>query len=179
MLYSDHELATLIARGIVSGGKVQPASIDLTLGDEIRVFDPQHIGPIDPQHPPRTYGLRLNEEYSTREYRLMPGEFILGTTDEYLHLTRDMAAHVEGKSGLGRLGLAVHATAGFVDPGFHGQLTLEISNIGPFTIRLTPGMYICQLTIEKLTSPAQYPYGHPSLNSHYQNQWGPTPAREV
>ena len=113
-----------------------------------------------------------------KPFILHPGEFVLGTTLERLTLPDDIVARIEGKSSLGRLGLLIHATAGFVDPGWsNGQITLELSNVAPLPIRLWPGMKIAQLSFMRMDAPAERPYGHPELGSKYQGQKGPTPSR--
>lgn len=108
---------------------------------------------------------------------LHPGEFALGATAETIALPADLAARVEGKSTLGRLGLMTHSTAGWIDPGFRGQITLELHNVATLPIRLRPGMAIGQLCVFQTSSPASQPYGHPALGSRYQDQDGPQPAR--
>lgn len=101
-----------------------------------------------------------------------PREFVLGTTAEWVKLPNNLVARLEGKSSLGRIGLVIHSTAGYVDPGFSGQLTLEISNLDNLPIAVYKGMKICQISLMQLSSPAQYPYGHSKLGSHYQDQKG-------
>jgi dCTP deaminase len=108
---------------------------------------------------------------------LHPGEFVLGSTLERVALADDLVGRLEGKSGLGRLGLLIHSTAGFVDPGFDGYLTLELSNVASLPITVYPGMKIGQVSFLRMTSPAERPYGSASLGSKYQNQRGPTPSR--
>lgn len=127
----------------------------------------------------------LVEKYEFKVFSLYPGKFYLFSTLEKVYIPEDLAARVEGKSSLARLGLEVHRTAGYVDPGFRGHITLELSNVGPLVIRLEAGMKIAQLVFHQLTSPVERPYGHPDLNSHYQGQKnGPTasylrsPSRE-
>jgi dCTP deaminase len=108
---------------------------------------------------------------------LHPGEFVLGSTLECCTLPDDLAGRLEGKSSLGRLGLLTHSTAGFIDPGFSGHITLELSNVANLPITLWPGMKIGQLCLLRLTSPAEHPYGSASVGSKYQGQRGPTPSR--
>ena len=120
---------------------------------------------------------RLVEVDPAEGFVLHPGEFVLGTTLETVSLPDDLAARVEGKSSLGRLGLLTHATAGFVDPGFTGHVTLELSNVATLPIMLWPGMKIGQLAFFRLSSPAEYPYGSEKYGSHYQGQRGPTASR--
>lgn len=135
---------------------VQPASVDLCLGPYLTTVDGNTTHKI-----PHT---------------MLPGEFLLASTVEEVHLSPSLAARVEGKSSIGRLGLAVHVTAGFIDPGFRGQITLELLNVSGRPIELRDRMRISQLSITRLSSPAVRPYGTPSLRSHYQGQSGPTPS---
>ena len=137
----------------------QAASIDLRLGSSLRKLG------------------KLPFKITQRDgYILRPGQFILGDTREYLQIPWHLAAQFAGKSSLGRIGLQTHCTAGFVDPGFRGTLTVELSNLSNQVIRLTAGQAIGQLCIFRLSSPAERPYGHPELGSHYLNQTGPTAA---
>jgi dCTP deaminase len=106
-----------------------------------------------------------------------PGEFALGRTQEYVEIPDDIVSRIEGKSSLGRLGLIVHATAGFVDPGFKGTLTLEITNLTRVPIKLYTGLPIAQLSFMTLDAPAEQPYGSPELGSHYQGQTAATESR--
>jgi dCTP deaminase len=147
--------------------QVQPASIDLTLANEWRIY-PGTGGcqPID-------MNLAKNVETTkviADEYLLRPHELILCSTLEYVDIPYDIQAQVHGKSSLGRLGLLVHITAGFIDPGFKGKITLEMYNLNKRSIILRAGKPICQLSMTKLSSPAEKPYGHPDLGSHYQDQ---------
>ncbi len=145
--------------------RIQPASIDLLLGDEWIVYPEdkhEHID-LDDVHP-------LLKLYKSTQYVLAPGAFILGTTEEFVEIPHDMVAVVNGKSSLARLGLLIHITAGFIDPGFKGKITLEIVNLNRVPIILRAGKPICQISFMQLSSPAMYPYGHPKLNSKYQNQ---------
>jgi dCTP deaminase len=165
---------------------VQPASVDLKLGASFRVFHNHRIQVIDLADPPT--GLTEHVEVSADEpFVIHPNEFVLGRTEEHVELPDDVVARIEGKSSLGRLGLIVHATAGFVDPGFRGTLTLEITNFNSVPIVLRPGLPIAQLSFMTLDRPAQRPYGHPELGSHYHGQvdatesryeGGPAPGRE-
>lgn len=162
---------------------LQPASVDLTLYEIIKIdsgdpniwrdldwkpvdiTDYDHFGP-DNRHGTPQLG-----------YPLMPGQVILASTAETVHIPHDLAARVEGKSTLGRMFITTHQTAGFVDPGFHGKITLEIHNVGPVVQYLQAGMYICQINFTKLSSPALRPYGSEGLGSHYHGQDQATPAR--
>lgn len=155
---------------------LQPASVDLKLGPSIRVFNNHHLSSIDIADPPKTITQEIKLG-SNDAFVLHPGEFVLGSTIEWVEIPDNIVAHIEGKSSLGRLGLIVHATAGFVDPGFHGELTLEITNLARIPIVLRPRRPIAQLSFMTLDKPAEKPYGHPELGSHYQDQRDATEAR--
>ncbi len=157
--------------------QIQPASVDLRLGEEFLEFQRANIPCI---HPEREQEV---DEYVTEtvveegeEFILHPGDFVLGTTHERVEIPPDLIAHVEGRSSLGRLAVVVHATAGLCDPGYRGQITLELSNLGTAPVALTPGMRISQLTFTELTSPADRPYGA-GRGSKYQDQTGPQASR--
>ena len=155
---------------------VQPASVDLRLGDSFRVFHNHRASAIDLRVPPSG----LTEEVviaPDESFVIHPGEFCLGTTLEYVSLPDDIVARIEGKSSLGRLGLIVHATAGFCDPGWKGTLTLELNNLTRVPIKLSPGLPIAQLSFMELDVPALRPYGHAGLGSHYQGQVEATESR--
>src|SRR4030088_3457644 len=155
---------------------VQPASVDLRLGDSFRVFHNHRASAIDLRDPPEN----LTEEVVVREdesFVIHPGEFCLGRTLEWVELPDDIVARIEGKSSLGRLGLIVHATAGFCDPGWKGTLTLERNNPPRVPIKLYPGILIAQLSFMALDRPALRPYGSPELGSHYQGQVAATESR--
>jgi dCTP deaminase len=155
---------------------VQPASVDFTLADTILVFNNHQVAALDPFDIPE--GLHTAVTLTREQpFILHPGEFVLGATAERVSMPDDLVARCEGKSSLGRLGLQVHSTAGFVDPGFSGQVTLELSNVANFPLVLTPGMKVGQFAFETLDAPAQRPYGHPDLGSKYQNQSGPVASR--
>ncbi len=155
---------------------VQPSSVDVRLDRQFRVFNNHLYTHIDPRE--RQDDLTTLVEVADGEpFVLHPGEFVLASTLETVALGDQLAARLEGKSSLGRLGLLVHSTAGWIDPGFTGQVTLELSNVARLPIRLWPGMRIGQLCVFQLTSPAQRPYGSPGLGSRYQGQQGPTPSR--
>lgn len=155
---------------------VQPASVDLRLGDTFRVFHNHRISSIDLREPPGN----LTEEVRIPEgeaFVIHPGEFCLGRTLEWVELPDDVVARIEGKSSLGRLGLIVHATAGFCDPGWKGTLTLELNNLTRVPIKLSPGLLIAQLSFMTLDRPARRPYGSAELGSHYQGQREATESR--
>jgi dCTP deaminase len=155
---------------------VQPASVDLRLGDSFRVFHNHRASAIDLRDPPSG----LTEEVAVprqESFVIHPGEFCLGRTLEWVELPDDVVARIEGKSSLGRLGLIVHATAGFCDPGWKGTLTLELNNLTRVPIKLYPGLPIAQLSFMALDQPARRPYGSPELGSHYQGQRAATESR--
>jgi dCTP deaminase len=155
---------------------VQPASVDLNLGPSFRVFHNFRVPAIDLADPPTN--LTEHVELADGEsFVIHPGEFVLGRTAEFVEIPDDIVARIEGKSSLGRLGLIVHATAGFVDPGFKGTLTLEITNLTRVPIILWPGKPIAQLSFMTLDAPAERPYGHPDLGSHYHGQVEATESR--
>jgi dCTP deaminase len=155
---------------------VQPASVDLKLGTSFRVFHNHRIQVIDLADPPQ--GLTEPVEVAPDDlFVIHPNEFVLGRTEERVEMPADLVARIEGKSSLGRLGLIVHATAGFVDPGFQGTLTLEITNFNSVPIVLRPGLPIAQLSFMTLDQAAERPYGHPDLGSHYQRQVDATESR--
>lgn len=163
---------------------IQPASIDLHLGARFRVFDVHHEAFIDPQkeQPNLTRMVDTRTEfYGSPEhpgmFMLHPGTFVLGETIERVEFPPDLVGRIEGRSSLGRLGLLVHSTAGFIDPGFRGTVTLEMSCVAPMPIMLRPGMGIAQIAVERTTRPAVFPYGHSSLRSKYQDQDGPQASR--
>ena len=155
---------------------VQPASVDLRLGDSFRVFHNYRVTSIDLREPPRN----LTEEVRVTDgdpFVIHPGEFALGRTMEWVELPEDIVARIEGKSSLGRLGLIVHATAGFCDPGWKGTLTLELNNLTRVPIKLYAGLPIAQLSFMTLDAPALRPSGHEQLGSHYQGQVEATESR--
>jgi len=155
---------------------VQPASVDVRLGDSFRVFHNYRVATIDLRDPPAN----LTEEVTVPQdeaFVIHPGEFCLGSTLERVELPDDIVSRIEGKSSLGRLGLIVHATAGFLDPGWKGTLTLELNNLTRVPIKLYPGLLIAQLSFMALDRPAQRPYGSPDLGSHYQGQQAATESR--
>lgn len=152
--------------------QLQPCSYDVRLDDTFALFEPGARTHIDPkiEHPVRRVQVPEGEPFV-----LHPGEFVLGSTLERITLDHTIAARLEGKSSLGRLGLLTHATAGFIDAGFSGHITLELANIATLPITLWPGMKIGQLCFFDLATPSRRPYG--SARNHYQDQRGPTPSR--
>jgi dCTP deaminase len=182
MILSDGTIRRLRSEGRLaiepySEAQLQPASYDVILGPELLVGMYAHAGEIDPRE--RNSGVSWYRKTISRGgYLLKPGEFILGATAERLTLADDLVARVEGKSSLGRLGLLVHVTAGFVDPGWaDGRITLELKNLSPLPIRIYAGMKIGQLSFAYLDCPAERPYGSAGLGSHYQGQDGPEASR--
>ena len=178
---SDGTIRRLVEEGRIridpwDAGMVQPASVDLRLGPSFRVFHNFRVESIDLAEPPTnlTEHVQVGPDES---FVIHPGEFVLGRTEEWVELPDDLVARIEGKSSLGRLGLIVHATAGFVDPGFKGTLTLEITNLTRVPIVLWPGKPIAQLSFMTLDRPAEKPYGHPDLGSHYAGQVDATESR--
>ena len=156
--------------------RIQPASVDLRLGDSFRVFNNHKVTAIDLREPPEN----LTEEVIVPEgeaFVIHPGEFCLARTLEWVEIPDDIVARIEGKSSLGRLGLIVHATAGFCDPGWKGTLTLELNNLTRIPIKLWPGLLIAQLSFMTLDSAAERPYGSDGLGSHYQGQRAATASR--
>lgn len=155
---------------------VQPSSVDVRIDRYFRLFDNHRYAHIDPsqEQPDLT---RVVEVDPHEAFILHPGEFALASTYETVTLPDDVAARLEGKSSLGRLGLLTHSTAGFIDPGFSGHITLELSNVATLPIKLWPGMKIGQLCFFQLTSPAEHPYGSGAYGNRYQGQRGPTASR--
>lgn len=181
MLLSDGDIVAEIgARRILlepyDAEMVQPSSVDVRLDRFFRVFENHRYPHIDPaeEQPDLT---RQVEPDADEPFILHPGEFVLGSSLEVITLPDDVAARLEGKSSLGRLGLLTHSTAGFIDPGFSGHVTLELSNVATLPIKLWPGMKIGQLCFFQLSSPSQHPYGSKRYGSRYQGQRGPTPSR--
>ena len=181
MLLSDRDIKKEAAGGRLvldpyDEELVQPASIDVRLDRYFRVFNNTKYTHIDPGQ--RQDDLTaLVEPAGDEAFVLHPGEFVLGSTLEVVTLPDDLAGRLEGKSSLGRLGLLTHSTAGWIDPGFTGHITLELSNVANLPITLWPGMKIGQLCLFRLSGPAEHPYGSAIYGSRYQGQRGPTPSR--
>ena len=181
MLLSDRDIRAEVAAGRVQltpydEEMVQPSSIDVRLDRYFRVFENHRYPHIDPaqEQPDLT---RQVEPVGDEPFILHPGEFVLASTYEVVTLPDDVAGRLEGKSSLGRLGLLTHSTAGFIDPGFTGHVTLELSNVATLPIKLWSGMKIGQLCLFRLSSPAEHPYGSALYGSRYQGQRGPTPSK--
>jgi dCTP deaminase len=181
MLLSDGDLTAEISKGRLGiepyePALIQPSSIDVRLDRWFRVFNNSRYTHIDPSQQQDDLTTQI-EARAGEPFVLHPGEFVLGSTLELLTVPDDLAGRLEGKSSLGRLGLLTHSTAGFIDPGFSGHVTLELSNVANLPITLWPGMRIGQLCLFRLSSPATHPYGSQIYGSRYQDQRGPTPSR--
>jgi dCTP deaminase len=181
MILSDRDLTEALKTGRLvidplGPNAVQPSSIDVRVGSQFRVFANSRYPYIDVRQPmdDLTELVTADDE---EPFILHPGEFVLGTTLERVEIPDDLVGRLEGKSSLGRLGLLIHATAGFVDPGWRGHLTLEFSNVATLPITVYPGMKIGQISFFQMSSPAQNPYGGGVLRSKYLDQEGPTPSR--
>lgn len=158
--------------------QIQPSSVDMRLGNEFKVFKVIRKPYIDPKDEEDIAEYMESSTVPEGEaFIIHPNEFALATTQEYVKVPDDLVARVEGRSSMGRLGVTMHVTAGYVDPGFEGRITLEISNIGAMPVALYPGQRVCQLVFETMTTPAELPYGHPKRNSKYMKQLKPESSR--
>lgn len=181
MLLSDRDIRAELDKGRVvlepyDPGMIQPSSIDVRIDKYFRVFENHRYPHIDPA----VEQAELTREVTPDDdeaFILHPGEFVLASTYEVISLPDDVAGRLEGKSSLGRLGLLTHSTAGWIDPGFSGHVTLELSNVANLPIKLWPGMKIGQLCLFRTSSPSEHPYGSSVYGSRYQGQRGPTPSR--
>ena len=181
MLMSDRDIRASIEAGQIGlepldMSLLQPSSFDVRIDRFFRLFDNHKYAYIDPAEPQEEL-TRFIEVAPDEPFILHPGEFVLGSTYEFVKLPDNVAARLEGKSSLGRLGLVTHSTAGFVDPGFNGHVTLELSNMATLPIKLWPGMKIGQLCFFQLSSPSETPYGSAKYLNRYQGQRGPTASR--
>ncbi len=181
MILSDGSIRKALADGRIAidplhDDAIQPASLDIRLGSSFRVFA-NHRHPYIDVRAPQDDLTELVEVEGDDPFVLHPGEFVLGTTLESIALGHDVVARLDGKSSLGRLGLLIHSTAGIIDPGFSGTITLELSNVATLPIAIYPRMKIGQFVFEQLDAPAERPYGSPELNSKYQGQSGPTASQ--
>ncbi len=181
MILSDRSLREAIAAGRIvldplDESCIQPSSIDLKVGNLFRVFRNHTTGIIDVKQDLEDLTELINVP-DDGVFMLHPGEFVLGSTLERVGVPDDLVARVEGKSSLGRLGLLIHSTAGFVDAGFDGHITLELSNVASLPITIYPRMKIGQVSFMTMTTPADQPYGKGARGSKYQGQRGPTPSR--
>ena len=182
MILSDRSIREVIEEGRLvvdpfEPANIQPSSIDLRIDRFFRVFR---------NHTQRVIDVKENQENLTElvevtdeddPFILHPGEFVLASTLERVGVPDDLVGRVDGKSSLGRLGLLTHATAGFIDPGFNGHITLELSNVATLPITIYSGMKVAQISFERMTTPAEHPYGSQGRGSKYQGQRGPTPSR--
>ena len=181
MILSDRSLREQLEAGRIvidplGEGAIQPSSVDLRVDRYFRVFR---------NHTQRVIDVKENQEELTelieviedQAFILHPGEFVLGATLERVSVPDDLVARLDGKSSLGRLGLLTHATAGFIDAGFNGHITLELSNVATLPITIYPGMKVGQISFVRMTTPADQPYGTSKTGSKYQDQRGPTPSR--
>lgn len=185
MILSDRDIRKAIETGRVKIDSDQPemfhhihaSSMDLHLGSTFKLYEHSKFAVLDPKRP-ETFAANMRTITVTEgdPFIVQPGEFVLGVTKEKITVPDDLVVRVEGRSSLGRLGIIVHSTAGFVDPGFSGTITLEISNLNRLPVALYPGMRVCQLAFEQMTSPAEMPY-HLKPNSKYQNQELPEESR--
>jgi len=181
MMLSDRSLREALAAGRIEieplgDNAIQPSSIDLRLAAQFRIFRNHTMGHIDVKQDlsDLTEMVTMPDD---EPFILHPGEFVLGSTLERVKVPVDLVARIEGKSSLGRLGLLIHSTAGFVDAGWNGQLTLELSNVASLPITLYPGMKIGQISFMQMTTPADQPYGSGEVRSKYQDQIGPVASR--
>lgn len=181
MLLSDRCIGEALASGelrvepLPEPGRIQPASLELTLSEDWAQWAGAWNAVIRPGGDGDQNGWCGANRFRAESVEIKPQQFLLAATTEAVCLAPTLAARVEGKSSFGRCGLAIHATAGFIDPGFQGRVTLELFNFNAFPIELKAGMPICQLALFRLSSAAVRPYGHPELGSHYQHQNGATP----
>ena len=181
MILSDRSIREALGSGRIEidpfdAKCLQPSSVDLHVDNIFRVFHNSRRPYIDVREPSEDLTGEVVVE-AGRPFILHPGEFVLGATSERVRLGDDIVGRLEGKSSLGRLGLLIHSTAGFVDAGFNGYLTLELSNVANLPITIYPGMKIGQISFYELTTPAEFPYGSSETGSKYQGQRGPTPSR--
>jgi dCTP deaminase len=182
VILSDRDLRERLSRGDLvveplsdPDLQIQPASIDLRLDRSFAVLRAARLACLDPLDIPPDITDRI-EVADGDSFVLHPGDFVLGSTLERVRIPADLVARVEGRSSLGRLAIVVHATAGFIDPGFEGQITLELSNLGRTAVKLYPGMRISQIVLHEMKSPAERPYGA-ARGSKYQGQSGPVASR--
>jgi dCTP deaminase len=182
MILSDHSIRGALAEGRIEidpldEACIQPSSVDLHLDRYFRVFLNHTSRVIDVKEDQENLTELIKVDEDEEPFILHPGEFVLGSTAERVKLPADLVARLEGKSSLGRLGLLIHSTAGFVDAGWDGHLTLELSNVANLPITLYPGMKIGQISFLMMTTAADNPYGSKNVGSKYQGQRGPTPSR--
>ncbi len=184
MILSDQDLRKNLQSGelVVDpiddwDNQIQPASIDLRLGSTFITYRAPAVSCIDPRDQEAFERITDLMRVGDEGFVLQSGDFALGSTFERVRIPKHLVGRVEGRSSIGRLGVVVHATAGFIDPGFEGQITLELSNLGRCAVKVYPGMRISQLVLHTMTSPSERPYGHRSRLSKYQGQLGPVASR--
>jgi len=182
MVLSDRTIKQLLEDGRIGidpydDELLQPSSVDVRVDRFFRVFRNSRYPYIDVKEPMEDLTELVEVGDEEQPFILHPGEFVLGSTLERITLPDDLVARLEGKSSLGRLGLLIHSTAGFIDPGWDGHVTLELSNVANLPITIYPGMKIGQLSFVQMSEPAETPYGAGALGSKYQGQRGPTPSR--
>jgi len=181
VVLSDTTISRALAEGRIEiepydASLLQPSSVDVRVDRLFRVFHNNRYPFIDVKAPQEDL-TELVEVSDSQPFVLHPGEFVLGSTLERIRLPDDLVARLEGKSSLGRLGLLIHSTAGFIDPGWDGHVTLELSNVANLPITIYPGMKIGQISFMQMTEPAETPYGASAIGSKYKGQKGPTPSR--
>ena len=184
MILSDRDIRARLLAGdlkiepiLDAEVQIQPASVDLRLSSEFIVYRPGQIACLDPRVPESLSVATERVVVADGDaFTLHPGDFALGSTMETVTIPDDLVGQVDGRSSIGRLAVVVHATAGLIDPGFKGQITLELSNIGRIPVRLYPGLRVCQIVLLRMTSAAERPYGH-DRGSSYQAQSGPQVSR--
>jgi dCTP deaminase len=186
MILSDQQILVMLKDGALvidplddPEVQIQPASVDLRLANHFMVMRHSSIPFIDPLEdvPAHYMDERRIFQGDQETFIIHPGEFVLAATIERVKLPDNLVGRVDGRSSLGRLGLQMHSTAGFIDPGFEGNITLELSNVGRLPVKLHPGMRVCQISFDVMSEPARRPYGHPSRRSKYQGQSGVMPSR--
>ncbi|MDI6702735.1 dCTP deaminase [Methanothermobacter wolfeii] len=183
-ILSDRDIKRYLEEGLITidplddpERQIQPSSVDLRIGNEFRGFRVIRKPCIDPKDPSDIDSYMESFHVDEGPFIIHPGEFALATTHEYIGLPDNLVARVEGRSSIGRLGITMHVTAGYIDPGFHGRITLEISNIGKMPVALYPMQRVCQIVFETMTSPSEKPYGHPARDSKYVGQTRPETSR--
>jgi dCTP deaminase len=184
-ILSDSDIKKHIEEGLIlidpledPERQIQPSSVDLRIGSEFKGFRIIRKPCIDPKDKSDIESYMESFHITEKEpFIIHPGEFALATTFEKVKLPDNLVARVEGRSSMGRLGITMHVTAGYIDPGFCGKITLEISNIGKMPVALYPGQRVCQIVFETMTSPAEKPYGHPDRDSKYMGQTRPETSR--
>ena len=167
----------IIIEPLKDDNQIQPSSVDLRLGDEFRVFKVNKKAFINPKNDDMEEYMETIYSNDDEPFIIHPNEFALATTNEYVEIPSDLVARVEGRSSIGRLGVTMHVTAGFIDPGFKGKITLEISNIGSLPVALYPGQRVCQIVFETMTTPANKPYCHTDRGSKYMGQLNPVSSK--